>query len=411
MLKFNGETPKKIFYNGMKVAKVVYRTFTVWVDKILTTLTNNGNGNIKSLELNDAVKEPVVEAKVYAHSYQGGATPTPEAPANISTTGEYDAATGKYKIPCYVGSNKVLANYDVIPESYTASAGTLTREGNVINLVSTTGTSNAIYIGVTIKDIFPELKVGDTVMFNINTTGACDHIWTSGTSILKKGGIITITQAMLDSDVNMYTNYSAPFEATITEISYYKTIKDYSVLLDEPLRRYYSVDYADYIDFANQKVVRKCGSWVLTGQEEGWYINGNYTTDTIICLTIPKANSYVTYHPSYTGGLSNKFVYGASEKVNTFRFSSTIYLFLTLDGTIYTKPEDINTTKMTDELREVIKDTEIIYIRKTPIEEAVDIPDMALEEGDNMLSIYYDNDSAPLTTNIVATYYKFNEGV
>lgn len=406
MFKFNGNTPKKILFNGQNVVKLMYRTFTTWVDKALHSIVTT-SGNTKAVELENATNELVVEAKVLAHSYQD-TTPTPEAPTSISNTGVYDETTGKYKVSCYLGSDKVLANYDAIPESYTTSAGTMTRQGNVMHLVNTTSSSTAISIGVTIKEIFPELKIGDTIMFNINTSSTVDHIWIQKPGLLKKGGIITVTQDMLDSTVNCYTAYSGTLKSTITELSYYKTVKDYTVYLDEPLRRVWKDDYCDYVDYVNKKVVRNCGKLVITGQEPGWYINGNYTTDSIICLTNPNIDQYISYHSSYTGGLSNKFEYYSYSSIkNKFRFSSGVYLFFTVDGTKYTKPENIATTTMTDELREVIKDTEIIYLRKTPKEEVLELPDMELSEGDNMLSTYYGNESAPLIKCIKVTYYKY----
>jgi hypothetical protein len=406
MFKFNGEIPRKIFFNGKKVAKVVYRTFTVWVDKVLQSLATN-SGNIRYIPFYKAVKEPLDGLSVYGHSYQSS-TPTPETPIEISTTGILDSATGKYKIPCFLGSDKVIANYDAIPTSYTTSSGYITRDGSTITLTNTTTSATAIGLEVKLKDIFPELKVGDTIMFDMKTNGV-DHIWLKKPGLVERGGVFTITQDVLNSYLNLYTQYSGTLTATITELSYYKTVKDYSVLLDEPLRRIYNDDFCDYIDFANKTVVRQCGSLKLTGQEDGWYINGNYTKNNIICLTNTK--QLATYNPSYSGGLCNKFVHGASEKVNTFRFSSNIYLFFSLDATKYTLPEDIVAVKMTDELRNVIAGTEIIYIRQTPIEEPIDMDDIVLEDGDNMASVFYDNDSAPLIKNIKASYYKYNEEV
>lgn len=399
MLKFNGETPKKIFYNGMKVAKVVYRTFTVWVDKVLATLTNNSNVSQRQILLTDSVGEDIVDYKLYSHSYFNG-TPTPEAPVKLNTSGDYDEATGKYKFVINSSSHNVF-RMDLMP---TEATDTYSKDGDniVIDLTNDTSRNDAV-IDITFGEVCPELKVGDKIVWYCETTSPNKNVWLSNGFYIELGKAYTVTNNMLTSKIHLYGKGGE--KHTTNKIRVYNNVKEYSIYLDEPLRRYASDDYVDYIDFANQKVIRKCGSLVLTGQEEGWYINEIYTTDSIICLTNPK--QLATYNPSYTGGLSNKFVWGASEKVNTFRFSSSIYLFLSLDGTIYTKPENIATTKMTDELRAAIAGTEIIYIRKTPIEEAIELPVIETEEGENLFSYPINN---PIKKAEVS-YYKFNEEV
>ena len=57
---FNGNTPKKILYNGLNVAKLVYNNVVVWMQKYLATITGN-----TPLTLPNATNEALNQAKIY----------------------------------------------------------------------------------------------------------------------------------------------------------------------------------------------------------------------------------------------------------------------------------------------------------------------------------------------------------
>ena len=64
---FNGNTPKKILYNGLNVAKLVYNGVVVWTSKVLATISG-----ILPLTLTDCTGEDLVDYKIYGNSeYEG----------------------------------------------------------------------------------------------------------------------------------------------------------------------------------------------------------------------------------------------------------------------------------------------------------------------------------------------------
>lgn len=394
MFKFNGKTPKKIIFNGSKVSNIIYRTVKVWTDKILTTITNGNIVNNRHILLEDSVGENIVDYKLYSHTYYNG-TPTPETPVALNTSGDYDETTGKYKFPIISSSNNVF-KMDLMP---VISGDYYTRNGDNITIDLTNETSaNSTVVDITFGTVCPELKVGDKIVWYCESSSSNKNVWLSNGFYLELGKAYTVTDNMLTSKIHLYGKLGE--KHTISKIRVFNVVKEYNIYLDEPLRRIDLDAYADYIDFANQKVVRNCGSWILTGYESGWYNNTNYTNDKVLCLTTSKITSCgVNYHPSYTGGFCNKFAYSASSAIaNKFRFSSSVYLFITLDKTKY--PE------FNDDVRDnVLAGTEIIYIRKTPVEEPIELPVIETEEGENLFSYPLTN---PVKTCEVC-YYKYIE--
>lgn len=84
MFKFGGNTPKKILFNGLNVANVVYRTVKVWVDKVLATI---GATDSYSLVLENSTGEDLVNYKIYGNTTQSGTKPTPDIPIEIKNVG------------------------------------------------------------------------------------------------------------------------------------------------------------------------------------------------------------------------------------------------------------------------------------------------------------------------------------
>lgn len=62
---FNGNTPKKILYNGLNVAKLVYNGVVVWMSKVLATISG-----ILPLTLTDCTGDDLVDYKIYGNSEQ-----------------------------------------------------------------------------------------------------------------------------------------------------------------------------------------------------------------------------------------------------------------------------------------------------------------------------------------------------
>ena len=64
---FNGNTPKRILYNGLNVAKLVYNGVVVWMSKVLATISG-----ILPITLTDCTGDDLVDYKIYGNSeYEG----------------------------------------------------------------------------------------------------------------------------------------------------------------------------------------------------------------------------------------------------------------------------------------------------------------------------------------------------
>ena len=60
---FNGNTPKKILYNGLNVAKLIYNGVVVWMSKVLATIEG-----ILPLNLTNCTGDDLVDYKVYGNT-------------------------------------------------------------------------------------------------------------------------------------------------------------------------------------------------------------------------------------------------------------------------------------------------------------------------------------------------------
>jgi len=143
------------------------------------------------------------------------------------------------------------------------------------NIVMPILTSGNGYTNTSTKlsDLCPDLEVGDEVIlsFKSNTSTnpmiyivSTEDLWYRNTSRV-------ITQEMLDSLVALYgnrymdgetvqkviTNFQIEKGTVATEYEPYVKSQTVNIFLDEPLRKV--GDYEDYIDFENNKVVRKVG--------------------------------------------------------------------------------------------------------------------------------------------------------
>lgn len=64
MFDFNGKTPKKILYNGLNVAKLVFNGIVVWMEKILTLIAGY------PITLLNSTGDDLVDYKIYGNSVQ-----------------------------------------------------------------------------------------------------------------------------------------------------------------------------------------------------------------------------------------------------------------------------------------------------------------------------------------------------
>ena len=201
----------------------------------------------------------VVNSKFYTNQGTGEFLKGNDLAATQTTSlGDWDSLKNKYKMQIKTTGKNLFDINKIKKTSYLAN-------NNGILTISRYGSTTK----ETLKDLCPDIKVGDTITFKMKTTG---HNliylgkWGSNWIIGKK---YTITQAMLDSTVTFYTNVNNKTEEAFasniqfekgekaTEYEPYISSKKYDIYIDEPLRCIEEV--CDYIDFLDGQVVRKVG--------------------------------------------------------------------------------------------------------------------------------------------------------
>ena len=153
-----------------------------------------------------------------------------------------------------------------------------------------------------------------------------------------------------------------------------------NIYLDEPLRKI--GDYADYIDFKEQKIVRKISKEKIDGTEE-WNNQENTTNNFQIFYTNKYKNNVL-----YTrNALSNKFKNISSRDLQDAMEAYTIQTGLN-DGAVYISlPKTIASNPT--EVQKFFKNnlTEYYYISKNSNINKVNLPEILTNDGVNKLSI------------------------
>ena len=172
-----------------------------------------------------------------------------------------------YKIPVTV-SGKNMFNRNAIFSSV-LSGGYLEVTDPGDNILKTESFTNGMSIG-NFKDLVPNLKVGDKFKIAFETNAirdekAVNYIYLNTyKNTLRTKTEYTATEDMLNSATyiysggteNCYLKNIMVYKSTETsDFEPYQETVTKNVYLDEPLRKI--GDYADYIDFKEQKVVRK----------------------------------------------------------------------------------------------------------------------------------------------------------
>ena len=96
---FNGNTPKKILYNGLNVAKLIYNGVVVWMSKVLATVSG-----ILPLTLTNCTGDDLVDYKIYGN--------TEEVLPRGYTRVEYLESTGTQYIDTGINVNTTTSRYE-----------------------------------------------------------------------------------------------------------------------------------------------------------------------------------------------------------------------------------------------------------------------------------------------------------
>lgn len=243
--------------------------------------------------LNKSVGKPLRNYKIYGDSIQDG-TPTPDNPIEVESVGDYDEKIGKYKLPVKVNGKNLFNRGELTRDyAYTERYGKYgikqikpasgnagfrfpvdIKQGTTFNLSFKLIDYN---IDDDRKRVYCRLRNagGTTVQANSATISDVDKIYSIDytaeedlsyaefytQSVWEAGTYYTIDNIMIS--ILTDTNFEPYVEPIIT-----------SIYLDEPLRKV--GNYADYIDFENQKVIRNVGNKIFDGTEN-WEIHT--TTD------------------------------------------------------------------------------------------------------------------------------------
>ena len=184
------------------------------------------------------------------------------------------------------------------------------------------------------------------------------------------------------------------------------------IYLDEPLRKV--GDYADYIDFKNQKVVRNIFKQSLNATSIYKKLNSVIRLGCRNNSARQKHDYHIlstifNYNPGWTADVECIF----HHNVNNYNYYWSIYwnrLGLTYDGTNVYRTDDASQTPLTDS--EIIsianewlstlpdKDKEVYMILDTPTEESVSLPTLKTFKGTNIVSV----DTSIQPSNIKTKY-------
>ena len=332
--------------------------------------------------------------EVYGNSVQDG-TPTPESPVEIQSVGDL--------------TTKNLIDYTTVS----------TRSGTTAAFID----NGFVYTGnyyFSFDGSF--LEIGNTYVMSWNFEGddTLTPTWRlayeDGTysSIVRNGVSLKIAQSV--SKILVYpemskTTYTTTFTniqleegSTATEYEPYHKYdipitvtgtrsETTHIYLDEPLRKV--GDYADYIDFKNQKVVRKVKELTLDGTET-WY-KGTTMADTIAFYIKP--NNILNLSNQYSI-LSDKFIIkssGVSSIDNEFAQNTGINVYF-----------KINKSRLNSETIDEMKawvtanNIQLYYILAIPTEETISLPALKTFKGTNIMTV----DTAVLPSNIKAKYIR-----
>lgn len=168
-----------------------------------------------------------------------------------------------------------------------------------------------------------------------------------------------------------------------------------NIYLDEPLRKI--GDYADYIDFENQKVVRKVERKIFTG-EENWYQYGSNIAASNWC----NKNDIVRAYSKTLGYRSNIAVESATPEQEISNNTFSTHNLENVNWVVYNINRDLQVWK--NFITESYANSNPVileYVLATPTEELIELPTIKVNESTTTLTI--DTEIPPSNTEVV--YY------
>ena len=338
-----------------------------------------------------------------------------------STATEYEPYH-KYDIPITV-CGKNLLPYPYIYTTKTINGVTFTDNGDGSITIDGTATANAVFYLVGKQDNYTldkcGLKIGDsyTISKTLSSGDSIANVYFTANYYNENGkmqeGVVisnsnTATKTiksdfkswgiyllvLKDKTVNNTTiKLQLEKGSSATEHEPYKGGKTTHIYLDEPLRKV--GDYADYIDFKNQKVVRKVKHREFSSNNN-WsvYLSAANHFQIIVgdnyFAQVEGVKVMSNYYPQYSG--------------RYYSITSLDYAVLSVDGSRL-RFRDIRYTTL-DEWKAFLDTLEtplaVNYILATPTEENISLPALKTFKGTSVMSV----DTAVLPSNIKAKYIR-----
>lgn len=158
----------------------------------------------------NSIGKDLKDYKSYGNTVQNG-TPTPDTPIAIVSCGD------RTKNLWNSFNKEQTDNYKV------------SKDGTIQLINSSSTTNGYTNIGKSLKEMCPNLNVGDTVYLYIVSTWYRKEIYSSSIGSWTNGNSKTLTQQMLDSDIILYGGYqtTSTIKIMITKNQYYDTYEPY----------------------------------------------------------------------------------------------------------------------------------------------------------------------------------------
>lgn len=362
------------------------------------------------LTLSGTTGEPLVNYRLEGNSYQA-TTPTPEAPVEIESVGTL-TDDGKYKIPVVAQgknlfdinntSNWNSDNYYYYP-IYVGANKTITAswDGDL-----TTGQNFYLNIGNKSSQIGNGNAGGGQWLYHKTSTGLCrQYVNIKADS---EGYIYVNISPYSTASLNRIKNLQIEYGSTVTNYEPYKEPIITNIYLDEPLRKV--GNYADYIDFANGKVVRNIGYSQMLSKYGLTQSASSNTTTTIATVYGSSPFGKAKINTKGLGGFCNigRVCYG-SDLINSgsvfWGYNTNTVTFFGVPNALLNElgfENSLEGVKSYIDYQNNITPIMIAFVLATPTEELIELPQLPTLQGTTV----YTTDTTIQASKMKATYYR-----
>ena len=374
--------------------------------------------------------EKYLDSKIYGNSIQNG-QPTPDNPVEIQsvgdlvTEGEYK---NKYKIPITVNGKNLLNVNEYFPTFVNSENGITYSNKNFttigsVQILNGKFESNTQYTiscevelsnvddnGIQIRLMDSDGKVLLSNIFKTTETSETKKIELTNPAN-KSLGYIDIKYYTETRNCNVkISNIQVEKGDNATEYEPYQEPKTANIYLDEPLRKI--GDYADYIDFKNNKVVRnvsvgtlKASSVSSVGSTDNTLIRFYMLVPSRLILNI--SNNVQVLSNKLEGLSFSDYANSVNNSVNSITGNtSNSAVFLKIKSDLLGITEDMTNDEKKNKCNEYLSNNPVTinYILKNQTEQNITLPEILMHKGTNIITV----DTQTKPSKIETTYYTLN---